>query len=201
MRSLAWYQDQLYVGTACYRALDRCLYAYTPDEDLWTHVFPGTNGAVYAMAVYNGWLHVAGHFGYIGDYSNPVKASGIARFDGTAWATLDDAGAGTGMDWNINVLVVDSDGGLVIGGEFQRIDVAWVNRVAELNTGAPPGSPTAYADVNAGRLSTLGVGELDMFNALAWYDGTVLGGGSSVIAVSTGSWRGTRSRRGCGTPW
>lgn len=83
----------------------------------------GMNDWVYATAIYNGDLIVAGKFTSAGG----VAANHIARWDGTAWTPL-----GLGVNGKVNALAV-FNGNLVAAGEFTMAGSLEVNFIAQWN--------------------------------------------------------------------
>jgi hypothetical protein len=85
--------------------------ASDPDDIYWRDGFgyPGLNGQVRALSVYNGELIVSGQFSVAGG----VSANNIAAWDGSAWSAL---GAGIG-GFAVNALAVFNSQ-LIVGGEF-----------------------------------------------------------------------------------
>ncbi len=93
------------------------------------------NGAIKALAVYNGDLYIGGSFTQIGTAAIP----GIARWNGSAWTSVGTAGAGaTGSVQTL--LVFDDDGSgpnppkLYAGGTFNTISGLSYRNLAKWDT-------------------------------------------------------------------
>src|SRR5262249_27809866 len=131
----------------------------------WTTGFeyPGTTGLVRALADYDDGrgsaLYAAGDFGGAG----PIRATRIARWDGTTWENL-----GGGIDGPVTSLAVYDDGGgpaLYAGGNFLRAGGLAARHIARWN----------------GAFWAPLVGGIDgIVNALAVYDD---GGGPALYAA------------------
>ncbi len=80
----------------------------------------GTNGDVYALAVYDGALIAGGQFTTAGG----VGASRIAQWDGTSWSAL-----GSGIDSDVRALAVYDDA-LIAGGQFTTAGGVAVGNIA-----------------------------------------------------------------------
>ncbi|MEM8485161.1 MAG: T9SS type A sorting domain-containing protein [Bacteroidota bacterium] len=77
----------------------------------------GVDGIVLSAVVDNGGvLYIGGEFSRAGG----IAADGIARWDGSAWATL-GGGLGAGFSGVVHAMVMASDGSLFIGGEFAEV--------------------------------------------------------------------------------
>lgn len=87
----------------------------------WTGAFdPGSDGAIYAVAVHDGQLYVGGDFSTVGG----VSAANVARWDGLAWHAMQG-----GTDGPVRALAV-YQGQLVAGGEFTAAGPFDVDHVA-----------------------------------------------------------------------
>jgi len=93
----------------------------------------GFSPAVFALAVYDDGggpgLYAGGEF----DDAGGVAASNIARWDGTNWTPLADAGGDEGTTGDVLALTVYDDGGgpgLYAGGNFFRAGAAVVSDIA-----------------------------------------------------------------------
>lgn len=81
------------------------------DRSAWTYIPGEADRTVYALAVESpGVVLIAGAFDMVGE----VPASGIARWDGAAWAPL-----GAGLDGTVRDIVV-REGVVYAGGEFSH---------------------------------------------------------------------------------
>lgn len=82
--------------------------------DSWS-VLPGNglNGPVYAMVRHGTDLYVAGHFSRTQD-ATVTELSGVARWDGSAWHSLD-----LGLSGSVYAIAFDSAGNLYAGGQIQ----------------------------------------------------------------------------------
>lgn len=90
---------------------------------VWSPVGPagnGVEGAVNALAWFQGSLHVAGEFQSAGMVDQAVPAARIAAWNGVSWAAL-GTGSG-GVSWHVRSLLVDGDT-LLVGGPFSEVDI------------------------------------------------------------------------------
>jgi uncharacterized delta-60 repeat protein len=139
---------------------------------------PGADGAVSALALQpDGKILVGGLFGYIGGEFGDTPRSRIARLnsDGSV-----DAGFDPGADFLVNVITVQADGKILVGGNFTtlggggtgttpRAKIGRLNANGTLDTGFDPGAN--------GFVYTLGV-QTDG-RILVGGDFTMLGGGGT----------------------
>jgi hypothetical protein len=88
--------------------------AAASDEN-WAEDFgpPGTDGAVFALAVDGDNLYVGGRFGTAGG----ISARRVAMWDGKGWSAL-GSGLGSWRDDYVAALAVDGNGNLYAGGYF-----------------------------------------------------------------------------------
>jgi len=98
------------------------------DGAAWRDVGGGVSGGrVWALAVYNGELIVAGDFQSVGAGDGQVAARTIARWDGAAWHAM-----GSGATGSVSPVVFDLtlyDGDLVATGRFTHMNGVVVNAV------------------------------------------------------------------------
>ena len=93
----------------------------------WYDLNPEPNGTVNAMTVFQGDLIVAGAFTYIG----PIRASGIARWDGHDWHSLGEEAAGWGITGIVHALATDGTSTMYAAGSFTEAGNQPANRIAE----------------------------------------------------------------------
>jgi hypothetical protein len=138
----------------------------------------GTEGAVSALAVYDGSLVVGGDFGTAGG----VPSDFLALWDGTAWSTLEQ-GTPNGP---VTTLLVDGTD-LYVGGEFAAAGGAASRNIARYNG-------TTWVTVGGG----VGAPNTDdVVNTLATYNDQLIAGGSfgaagDTVANNIARWTGTR---------
>jgi hypothetical protein len=89
----------------------------------WEPVGGGAIGGVFEMIEYNGDLYAAGTFGTIGG----INAVGIARWDGSAWHSLNGSIDGRGFVYALAV----NNGKLYVGGGFTKIGNVDASNVAQ----------------------------------------------------------------------
>ncbi len=143
-----------------------------PGDEYWAPGFgapdpiPGVDGSISCIAVYQGELIVGGDFYHAGG----VDAEHIARWDGTSWISMPDAG----IDQIFCATVYQDE--LVVGGHYgiRRWDgVSW----RELGTGVQGIHPAVHALVEHNGVLFVG-GEFDMAGGMmapriARWDGEV----------------------------
>ena len=88
------------------------------------------SGMVRTLAALNGELYVGGRF----DAAGGTTANNIAKWDGTSWSALIDAGGNNGVDNTVQVLHVMEGGLLALGGNFENAGGVSANRVAQWNS-------------------------------------------------------------------
>jgi len=93
----------------------------------WYDISPEPNGTVHAMTIFRGDLIVAGAFTYIG----PIRASGIARWDGKEWHPLGEPDQGWGITGIVYALATDGDNTLYAGGSFTEAGGQPATRIAQ----------------------------------------------------------------------
>lgn len=125
------------------------------------------NGLVNTVAILpNGDLVIGGAFFQLG--GNP-KASGVARWDGTAWQ-----GFGAGLTGSVNALVVTPGGDIVVGGDF-------LNAGGNLNaTGIARWDGAAWQALGAGVANMDSQGDFDgsIYALAIAANGDIVAGGS-----------------------
>jgi hypothetical protein len=93
----------------------------------WSQVGDGINGIVYDLLFRQNDLYVSGIF----NGASGVVATNIVRWDGTNWYPL---GAGVSGSTNgspvVKTMVLDSNGDLIVGGNFRYADGVEVNNIA-----------------------------------------------------------------------
>ncbi len=158
----------------------------SPTDLFWdntlSNVPDGTNGSVFALALYANQLIAAGSFTRI----NGVLANRIASWDGFAWQPL-----GEGLDGTVQALTVYNDK-LIVGGRFSN-----AGQVVARNIVAWDGS--GWSAVGAG-ISPYFCGpdfppnECSIVEALTTYDGKLIAGGLfsliGVPEISIAAWDG-----------
>lgn len=131
VRALAWSDDALFVGGFFGRAgVGQTLATEGVarwDGSTWSPLDAGvgfgTDGTIYATAVYRGDVYIGGYFRHAGG----VRVNGIARWTGSGWAPVGHAGGnGLGADNNGIMAMTVFEDALYIGGGF-----------AQINRGAP----------------------------------------------------------------
>ncbi|RYU78898.1 beta strand repeat-containing protein, partial [Hymenobacter persicinus] len=164
----------------------------------------GVSDGVFALAVLNNELYIAGYFSTVRNGSNPVSASSVAKWDGTTWSALGNGTAvatstNNGVNYTAGCLVVLSND-LYVGGDFTIVnnsssEVA-ASRIARwngtawsaLDTGQNGADATIYAVARAsngdlyvgGEFTSIGA---TVANNVAKWNGTTwsaLGNGSAV---------------------
>ncbi|MCI0629427.1 MAG: hypothetical protein L0Y44_02085 [Phycisphaerales bacterium] len=111
----------------------------------------GIEGAVSALAVYDGELIVGGQFTSAGGDNNADDCNNIARWDGHSWNPL-DVGVSGGFVVGVQSLAT-YDGDLIVGGSFIEASGVAANSVARwdgeswqpMGTGLTNGASPAYA--------------------------------------------------------
>ena len=98
-------------------------YSYFAGSQTWSSLAGGMNGYVYASAVYNGNLIVAGQFTLAGI----AEVNNIASWNGTTWSAL-----GSGLNDRVDALIV-FNGELIAGGQFTNAGAVSVNHLASWN--------------------------------------------------------------------
>jgi len=130
----------------------------------------GTNGAVHAIAIQNdGKIIIAGNF----TSYNGSAAGRIVRLstNGTADASF---GVGTGADATIRSLVIQPNGMIVAGGDFQNFNSNAASRVVRLNTNGSKDllfNPGIGTDAAVMSLSLQADGKLILGGSFSSYDG------------------------------
>jgi len=106
------------------------------------------NNSPEVLAMIGTDLYVGGAFSRAGGVRN---ATNIARWDGSAWHALTQTNGAANPDDDVNALAVDSDGTLIVGGEFTS--VYGIPYLARWNpttrTWSAIGNQTLNGDVNA----------------------------------------------------
>ena len=110
----------------------------------------GANATVYALAVYPTNSLNAGQILIGGDFTavNGTSLNHIARLnpDGSVDTTFN---AGTGANGTVNVITIQLDGRILIGGSFTNVNGTALNRIARLNNdGSVDGSFTSGLGAN-----------------------------------------------------
>ncbi len=165
------------------------------DGHAWTAVGGGTNGPVWALAVYGSALYVGGNFTQAGVAASPVAALSIASWTGSGWSAL-LGGGGNGVAGTVYALTVHDDGSgpaLYAGGFFNGAGGLAANNLARWNGSAwsVVGSPSNGTDS-------------EVF-ALASFNGRLVAGGEfrhagGQSAASLAQWNGSAwSAVGTGT--
>ena len=128
------------------------------DENWWGGFgWPGVNGTVYALTVYDGDLIVGGQFTEAGG----GPANNIARWDGTSWNPI-----GSGVNHVVYALAV-YDGSLIAGGLFTQAGGVAANYIACWDGSG---------------WSSLGSGTNEGVTALTAYGGDLVAGGYFFMA-------------------
>ncbi|RJP89124.1 MAG: hypothetical protein C4518_10310 [Desulfobacteraceae bacterium] len=99
-------------------------------DDDWVSMnpeIPGTNGAVWAMAIHGNDIYVCGYFTAAGG----VVANRIAKWDGTSWSALGSGIGDRDGDTTVNALAVDGAGNLYAGGIFDTAGGVAVKNIAK----------------------------------------------------------------------
>ncbi|MBX3359051.1 MAG: immunoglobulin domain-containing protein [Phycisphaeraceae bacterium] len=138
------------------------------DGASWQPFGSGANGAVRALAEFQGELIAAGEFTTI----DGVPANRVARWDGSAWRAL---GGGIGPTGSVKALVI-YNGALIAVGQFSTADgFGPVFGVASWNgvNWSPVGNPPQ--DANA--------------NAAVVYRGDLVVGGNALMRWNGSTWR------------
>ncbi|MCH8902630.1 MAG: T9SS type A sorting domain-containing protein [Bacteroidetes bacterium] len=161
------------------------IYMNESNGQVWNTVGSGTDGNVFALAVYNSELYVAGNFSNAGGSS----ASNIARWDGSSWNSV-----GSGLSGIVNKLYVFG-GDLYAGGFFTMAGGSTANRIAKWDG-------SSWSAVGTG-IASFGVYNMTTYNSdlliTGWF--TFAGGnvrnhvtawdGSSFNQVGSGGSAGT----------
>ncbi len=137
---------------------------------------PGTNGPVYALAVYNSELVAGGCFTTTGG----VSANNVARWNGTHWGEL-----GTGI--NGNVYVLQEHNGELIAGRNHYTDIESVNGLVRW-------SGAEWVPFNTGSRRWFAVGEAAVFDGALIASGAFLTLGGKVpiqLDSRTARWDGS----------
>ncbi len=163
MKTFYCYQTQKRFLPILYFILTTLIFAdFQIYSQSWHSLSTGTNGNVYATAVFNGNLIAAGDFTTAGG----VTINRIAQWNGTNWSSL-----GNGMDSAVYALTI-YNGELIAGGKFSTAGGVSCNRIARWN-----GSNWA----------ALGLGANASVLALSVYSGSLRAGGifTNVSGVSS----------------
>jgi len=133
-------------------------------------------GTVYAMAVFQNELYVAGMF----DRADNVVVANIARWDGTQWSAV-----GSGFDGDVYALEAGADGKLYAGGAFGRAGSVAASNIAAWDgaswsavgpgIGVPFNSPVRALEWHASKLWAGGYFDLPggaLYEKLASWDGS-----------------------------
>lgn len=153
------------------------------DGSHWQPLGPGFNGGfstevVNAMAFdAAGNLYVTGKFSYFGD-NTPIN--GIAMWDGTSWSNLSTGLTGSAPISQGCALVFDTNGDLIVGGEFKNAGGLQVNNIARWNGSSWSAFGTAGAEAGIPVGSSKGVRALRISAA-----GEVIA--ASKMSISEGS--------------
>jgi uncharacterized delta-60 repeat protein len=117
----------------------------TLDTAFTTAIGSGFNGGIFTIAVQSDAKIVVG--GVFNSF-NGVNSSFIARLnaDGTRDTTF-TTNIGTGFDDMVNAVALQSDGKIIVGGQFTTFNGVTVNRIARLNT---DGTLDTTFDTNTG---------------------------------------------------
>ena len=158
----------------------------------------GTNGTVYALAVYGNVLYVGGYFTSAGR----MPATNVAKWDGTSWSALGAGIGGTGLNNNygtVYALAVDASGNLYAGGRFIRAGGVAASNIAKWNGSAwsalSQGTTDDVKALAVDRVGTLYAGGRFYFNGpdnhVAKWNGTAWSGmggglGGDVQALAVG---------------
>jgi len=94
------------------------------ENDAWTSLGLGFDGAVNAIAVKGSTVFAGGDF----LRSGAILTKYVAQWNGSSWS-----GLGAGLDGRVKTLAVGPDGNLYAGGEFERAGDAVVNHIAKWN--------------------------------------------------------------------
>jgi hypothetical protein len=112
---------------------------------------PVANGAIWAMAAWNGRLYAGGGFSQIGG----TAASGVASYDGSAWSAM-GSGMGGGFSPAVFSMKVFDDGSgekLYAGGRFAQLGgvagliARWTGTVWEPVGGGVSGGDPTFSDI------------------------------------------------------
>jgi len=133
-----------------------------PGDEYWAEGFglPGVDKDIYAVAVYDGELVVAGWFDFAGDHG----VEGLARWDGASWNSF----PGWDIDWYPMTALIVHDGSLYVGGPFLMM--------------ASNGIARHVARWDGTRWYKLGQGTDDNVLCFATYDGDLVVGGVFTTA-------------------
>jgi len=101
----------------------------TDPAGTWYDINPEPNGTVHAMTIFQGDLIVAGAFTYIG----PIRASGIARWDGQEWHSLGGPDQGWGINGIVYALATGGNNRLYAAGSFTEAGNQQATRIASWN--------------------------------------------------------------------
>jgi uncharacterized delta-60 repeat protein len=137
-------------------------------DGLFPHDYAPDEGVRYMTVQADGKLLIGGYFtGGVLGINDPVTKPGIARLntDGSQDLTFDP---GTGVDGAVEVIVVQPDGKILVGGTFLQFDGAPRKGIARLN---PDGSLDGSFNVGSGATGTV-------LEIAVQLDGRILLGGS-----------------------
>jgi hypothetical protein len=142
---------------------------WNPTTRTWTPLSTGANGTVSSLTFgIDGRLYASGSFTTIGG----VAASGVAAWNGTAWAAL---GSGIASTVSAGVIKSGPDGNIYVGGNFTTAGGGSANRIAKYNP-------------LTGVWSALGTGMDANVGAIGWgLDGTLYAGGQFTTAGGVAS--------------
>jgi len=135
---------KIIVGGAFTNRIARLNTDGTPDTAFTTNTGTGFSTTVRAVAVQSdGKIIVGGDFTTL----NGVTANRIARLDAngnpdTAFST----GTGTGFDGVVRAVAVQSDGKIIVGGDFRKLNGVTVNYIARLLGGSAPDTNTGSSE-------------------------------------------------------
>lgn len=148
----------------------------------------GADNQVYALTVHDGALLVGGSF----EQAGGLAAHGVASWDGDDWAVLEGpSGVGVTADLSGRVsTLVNWDGGVLVGGSFERAGGLVANHVAHFDGDDFAVLPGPHGGTGLS-------GRSGRVQALATYDGDVVAAGGFLqaghaAAVRVGRWDGER---------
>ena len=136
---------------------------------VWSTLSSGTNGNVYATAVYNGELYVGGTFTQAGG----ISVSNIAKWNGTSWSAMPGI---YGSLATVRALIV-YNGELYAGGTFTQAGSLGSNTTINI------------AKWDGTNWSVVGAGQNGRINAFAVYNSELYVGGGFTNAIA--KWNGT----------